>query len=440
MGHKLLSSRLLVHELSVSSYAAFSTRCSGLEYQRHQLQLCLYTRPHLYPRARHTASSLSQRQLERRLISTSEVKRPDVTTPEGLVESPVVLRRAQKQASLTSNKVIERSKEWDTDSSLIRNPWAIALASPPRLCHATMSRLPTELMIDFGLVQHPETSALWLLPTSLLENELNEMEIDPSSKVTTSDNDTPAVGEAPIDDSTAKIRKQKAAFPSVRVTNSGTLFDMLSNPKFSNISKGLIPPSWKLPQGQLTKNSMQTLVWRGDMSDYAIKAMRKEILRRLKKILHVTPKIEKQRRRDTWTPLCVVGHPITQSTLESSLKQLPELRDIRSGMVLILRGSHHSTEINSDHDCNATSSTAPENTSLDLAELPVHESQVPVFDLTKMLSEGELQEIRQLGEVFQGDALYFIPASRKSALFALDLWRLKSFLMERNEEESSFRR
>ncbi|EFE43621.1 conserved hypothetical protein [Trichophyton verrucosum HKI 0517] len=381
-----------------------------------------------------------ERQLERRYISTSEVKRPDVATPGGLVQSPVVLRRAQKQTSSASSKVIERSKEWDTDSSLIRNPWAIALASPPRLCHATMSRLPTELMIDFGLVQHPETSALWLLPTSLLENELNEMEIDPNSKVTADDNNTPAVGEIRMDDSTAKMRKRRAAFPSVRVTNSGTLFDMLSNPKFSNISKGLIPPSWKLPQGPLTKSSMQTLVWRGDMSDYALKAMRKEILRRLKKILHVTPKIEKQRRRDTWTPLSIAGHPITQSNLESSLKQLPELRDIRSGMVLVLRSSHHSTEVNSNPDCNATSSTGPENTTFDLAELPVHESQVPVFDLTKMLSEGELQEIRQLGKVFQGDALYFIPASRKSALFALDLWRLKSFLMERNEEGSSFHR
>ncbi|EZF27773.1 hypothetical protein H112_00255 [Trichophyton rubrum D6] len=405
MGHKFLSSRLLVHELSVSGHAAFSTR----------------------------------RQLERRFISTSEVKRPDVTTPDGLVESPVVLRRAQKQASSTSSKVVERSKEWDTDSSLIRNPWAIALASPPRLCHATMSRLPTELMIDFGLVQHPETSALWLLPTSLLETELNEMEIDPNAKVTAGDNDASAVSEILMDDSTAKMRKRRTAFPSVRVTNSGTILDMLSNPKFSNISKGLIPPSWKLPQGPLTKSSMQTLVWRGDMSDYALKAMRKDILRCLKKILRVTPKIEKQRRRDTWTPLNIAGHPITQSTLESSLKQLPELRDIRSGMVLILRGNHHSTEINSNPDCNA-SSTAPENPSFDLAELPVHESQVPVFDLTKMLSEGELQEIRQLGEVFQGDALYFIPASRKSALFALDLWRLKSFLMERNEKESSFPR
>ncbi|EGD92181.2 uncharacterized protein TERG_08396 [Trichophyton rubrum CBS 118892] len=409
MGHKFLSSRLLVHELSVSGHAAFSTRCSGLEHQRHQLQLCLYTHSHLYPRARHTTCSLSRRQLERRFISTSEVKRPDVTTPDGLVESPVVLRRAQKQASSTSSKVVERSKEWDTDSSLIRNPWAIALAT------------------------------LWLLPTSLLETELNEMEIDPNAKVTAGDNDASAVSEILMDDSTAKMRKRRTAFPSVRVTNSGTILDMLSNPKFSNISKGLIPPSWKLPQGPLTKSSMQTLVWRGDMSDYALKAMRKDILRCLKKILRVTPKIEKQRRRDTWTPLNIAGHPITQSTLESSLKQLPELRDIRSGMVLILRGNHHSTEINSNPDCNA-SSTAPENPSFDLAELPVHESQVPVFDLTKMLSEGELQEIRQLGEVFQGDALYFIPASRKSALFALDLWRLKSFLMERNEKESSFPR
>ncbi|EFR03632.1 hypothetical protein MGYG_06626 [Nannizzia gypsea CBS 118893] len=398
MRPNLLSSQLLMHGKSIFGHTTFSTGC--------------------------------------RRIDTSEVKRPDVTAPDGLVESPVILRRAQKRAS--SNKDIERSKEWDTDSSLIRNPWALALASPPRLCHATMSRLPTELMIDFGLVQHPETSALWLLPTSLLENELNEMEIDLDFKVGAGENNSPTDGEVP-GGSTAKVPKRRAAFPSVRVTNSGTLFDMLSNPKFSNISKGLVPPSWKLPQGPLTKSSMQTLVWRGDMSNYALNAMRREILRSLRTILRVTPKIEKQRRRDTWTPLNIADQTITRDALERSLTKLPELRDIKSGMVLILRADNRTAEMNKNSDCNATPSTASNNPnpSVDLVELAIHESQVPVFNLTQMLSDEELREIRQLGEMFQGDALYFIPASRKSALFALDLWRLKSFLMERNEQEES---
>ncbi|EEQ33371.1 hypothetical protein McanMca71_001366 [Microsporum canis] len=394
------------------------------------------TNTQLYPKSHQDVCQPAQKYTKKRYGSISGEKSSNSAAPDGLVESPIILRRSEKRASLNRiAKTGERSKHWDQDSSLVRNPWAIALASPPRLCHATHSRLPTELMIDFGLVQHPETSALWLLPTSLLEDELREATGDAGSRVTTehdsppADDGNPAVGA----DNTSKPRKE---FPLVRVTNSGTLLNMLSNPKYSNISKGLVPPSWKQPQGPLSKNAMQTLVWRGDMANHVLQAMRRQVLRSLKKILQVTPKTKKQQRQDTWTVLNNTEYPITQGALEDSLQQLPELRDIRSGVVLILRPDHLA-ESNLDHngDSDFTTSTATDKQSFDLVELPVQRSQVPVFDLTKLLSLEELQAVRQLGEVFQGGALYFIPATRKSALFVLDLWRLKSFFMERSEGE-----
>ncbi|KAK2846378.1 hypothetical protein FQN49_005782 [Arthroderma sp. PD_2] len=379
---------------------------------------------------------------------------PSSAAPEGLVESPIILRRSEKKDPRSDiKKADRRSKHWDSDATLIRNPWALALATPPRQCDVTFARLPAGLMIDFGLVQHPETSDIWLLPTALLKDELKEAAKGSVSTNTAEANDSKATQANRPSVSDRKEPISRTIFPSVRITNSGTLIDMVSGAKSSGISKGMIRRNWKHPYGPLTKVDLKSLVWREDMPDYVLRAMRREVLRGLTQIVNGTAKTKKQRRQDTWTKLSITECPITQDGLEDSLRHLPELVNTRNGIVLILRNDDHIPEADVGRNENTTSSAESPDTdtstdtartaaqtftsmntvkeSFDLVELPVQQSQVPVFDLTKLLSPDELQEVRQLGEVFEATALYFIPARTESALVVLDLWRLKSFFMER---------
>ncbi|TKA63110.1 hypothetical protein B0A49_03363 [Cryomyces minteri] len=49
---------------------------------------------------------------------------------------------------------------------LEQNPYAQALAKPPRTCAVTTTRLPHFFYLDFYAISHPETSKPWLMPAT----------------------------------------------------------------------------------------------------------------------------------------------------------------------------------------------------------------------------------------------------------------------------------
>lgn len=57
------------------------------------------------------------------------------------------------------------------------NPWATALASPIRMCMASGTRLPRDLLEGWGLFRNPETQGLWLLPRRLSAAAFPEQDI-----------------------------------------------------------------------------------------------------------------------------------------------------------------------------------------------------------------------------------------------------------------------
>ncbi|KAF2803706.1 uncharacterized protein BDZ99DRAFT_452746 [Mytilinidion resinicola] len=56
---------------------------------------------------------------------------------------------------------------------LYQNPYAHALATPVRLCSATLLRLPSDLLLSMQVKLHPTTEAPWLVPAALASKSNN---------------------------------------------------------------------------------------------------------------------------------------------------------------------------------------------------------------------------------------------------------------------------
>lgn len=78
---------------------------------------------------------------------------------------------------LSTEYTPKRRKEEQDHDPLKSNPWAQMLASPLRQCMASRTRLPQDLMVDFGMVEHPTSQQPFIVPDGLgdLQGLLNEM-------------------------------------------------------------------------------------------------------------------------------------------------------------------------------------------------------------------------------------------------------------------------
>lgn len=69
--------------------------------------------------------------------------------------------------------------------------------------------------------------------------------------------------------------------------------------------------------------------------------------------------------------------------------------------------------------------------SAEAATLPQTQSKVPCFDMSVLLSESDMQTLRETAAPhFQNTALFFRPNSQLSVDVMLSLWKLKCFLAE----------
>lgn len=313
---------------------------------------------------------------------------------------------------------------------LRRNPWAVALASPPRYCIATGTRLPKAFLGDYGLVRpSEEDESLWFMPVGLLKDEL---------KTAASKTQKPVeiALEEEINSSVTGPKPDPLRIPSIRIVDRLRLLkeatrlflvDRVSRRKKSAVGS-IIPFRWRHPHGPLNNRSEKNLIWREDMPEFVLENMRKEVLKELEKVCRQNPNINTA--DGVWTAFGLPGN--SETALINGLKELPDIKNMESGGVLIM-GTDHGKEQAVNNISPASSSGPFVSHFPDYITLPLHGTKVPVFDLSVLLSEEDLDELRKLHPRFQESALYFRPGGTTPVEPMLALWRLKGYVMYDNQ-------
>jgi hypothetical protein len=222
--------------------------------------------------------------------------------------------------------------------------------------------------------------------------------------------------------------------------------------------KDLLPLSWKSPDGPLSRAEARSIIWRQDMAGYVLQHMKKDTVKELKKACLVGQKLED--KTGVWRVLDIGEGG--EKGLHEGLRKIGELDQMACGGVLVLKSASLRNREQCEQDgeniseCSGPlihprqteilppslplttpSPTIPEASRSrelpDFIALPNEGTQVPVFDLTHLLSDHDLEELRQHHPRFQQDALFFRPGGNVPVDAMLAMWRLKGYLIHDRE-------
>ncbi|EAS28871.1 uncharacterized protein CIMG_07617 [Coccidioides immitis RS] len=343
-------------------------------------------------------------------VSPENFERPP-SLQTTVVQSPVLLRKA---ARTKLHEKIPRKTDFDV---LKRNPWARALASPLRMCAATQARVPKDFLGDYGLVEHPQSGSPWMMPVRLLGDEIRSMALGPERRAHESEEgeksqeQEEAGPSEELQDSTEPPRRKSRPqrLPVIRIANNPALLSRIAKGANTHATRSLLPYRWKYPNGFLTKKENDSVIWREDLPEFVLTHMRKNVVRGLK----VSCIVGKDHR---WSVLEIDPKSTLIDNLENGLKSLGNLKNIKCGAVLLLKPQPEGSTLDG-------SPSIPE-----LVKLPLQGTQIPIFYLPRLLSEENLQELRDHHEFFTKDAVLFRPSGDKTIYTMQGLWRLHSYV------------
>ncbi|KAF7166543.1 hypothetical protein CNMCM5623_000168 [Aspergillus felis] len=340
---------------------------------------------------------------------TAQSVRPSQLLPQ----SPLLTK------ALPGVEKMRKKRPTQSDADRLRlNPWAVALASPLRMCTVTGTRLPREFLTDWGLVQRQNDEGLWFMPVGLLRDELS------TSKAKQADQDDKAEQLSP--------KNKLLRSLTLRIIDRLPLLKDLTIPLVRNKSgrrpliTRLVPFRWKHPLGPITNREEKRLIWREDMPEFVLERMRKHVLKKLKD-MYGAQKRSKSRLGSLKT---IEVEDSSYDALLESLRRLEKLERMECGGVLVMgrqleqrENGDSSTAQEQVHDHELTKSPYP-----DLVTLPQSQSKVPVFDLTELLSQSDLAEVRDYSPLFGNTALILSPDNPAAVQALLALWKLKAFI------------
>ncbi|GFF38646.1 hypothetical protein IFM58399_05308 [Aspergillus lentulus] len=312
-----------------------------------------------------------------------------------------------------------KKRPTQSDADRLRfNPWAVALASPLRMCTVTGTRLPREFFTNWGLVQRPDDEGLWFMPVGLLRDELS------STKVTQADQHNQAEQLSPKNKSLRSL--------TLRIIDRLPLLKDLTIPLARNKSgrrpliTKMVPFRWKHPLGPLTAREEKRLIWREDIPEFVLERMRKHVLKKLKDIYGA----QKRSKSRLGTLRVIEVKDTSYDALLEGLGRLEKIERMECGGVLVMgrqleqrQDGGSSTAQEQVHNHESAKSPYP-----DFVTLPQSHSKVPVFDLTELLSQADLAEVRDYGPLFGNTALTLSPDNPAAVQALLALWKLKAFL------------
>ena len=325
-----------------------------------------------------------------------------------LPQSPLI---THPRPDLTQSR---KSRPTHADKSeLEKNPWAVALASPVRMCTVTGARIPRDLLGEWGLVRKPDTENHYLLPVGLMKDALRTR---PKTETVNPEeiSDSHAQESITEDSMTPKsIRNEKPGQQLLlRMMNSMPLLQRLSKPLSRNSGKRpaigkILPFRWKHPFGPITSRVEKQLLWRPDMVDYVLEQRRKGVVENLEKAQRRHARLDQP--NGAWTVLQLRDTSV--DALSDALSQLGALDRMAAGVVLLLsptRGIPRSPET---------------------VYNPTTQSEIPVFDLSVLLAASDLAKLRKTeAQHFHQDALFFRPDNRLGVDTVLSLWSLQRYM------------
>ncbi|KAL2865794.1 uncharacterized protein BJX67DRAFT_382481 [Aspergillus lucknowensis] len=310
---------------------------------------------------------------------------------------------------------LHRKKRLPTPADLAelgKNPWAVALASPVRLCSLTGARMPKAFLTEWGLVEEPKSTpasqpdaetkpegkdpGLWLLPVSLLKDDLETQSgsVRPNLQLRTVDR-MPLLESITLAASRPRKRGQK----------------------ISHLAR-VVPQRWKTAAGgPMAPADERRLVWRNDMPEFVLSAIRAEALKLLKRVLDRFKPLD--RADGVWTPIEVRG-PCSEESLTEALRVLETSERMRNGSVLVLGDRTEGNE----------SDTGSETRLPEFITLPPLGTKVPVFDFTRLFSKAELEEIRAYAHQLRRPVMFLTPSNKLIVDAILGLWKLQGYLRE----------
>ncbi|EQL38604.1 hypothetical protein BDFG_00172 [Blastomyces dermatitidis ATCC 26199] len=381
-------------------------------------------------------------------IQPEDIPHTHAPPSQYLPKSPIVARLEQR-----GSKLKPRAGKQDIDR-LKYNPWAQILASPVRMCVATGARIPDKLLGDWGLVQHPKTKRSWIMPVDLVKEELQRVSAKRMPATSSETRDGVPEEDAILPPPSPPPRYK---FRTFHMTSSVEVLDAISKMKETQPGR-LIPTNWKVPKGPLQRKP--TYVFRRDMSDYYLARMRERVMAWLKKAKELRSLGEKS---GDWTVLDTGIEAIGEEGLEENLRKLGDLEHVAWGAVLISRRAGTEDTDNSlpgeesaaeednpnipstsqvestDESSRPEASIAPEAHSEsakvfpklpNYVALPAIGSIVPVFDLTTLLTEDQLKDLRHHADIFQHPAILYRPGERAPSSMISWLWNLKLYMMK----------
>jgi hypothetical protein len=166
----------------------------------------------------------------------------------------------------------------------------------------------------------------------------------------------------------------------------------------------LLPFRWKSPHGPVTAGEERRLLWLSNTPEILLQGMRKDVCTKLGAVLAKYKRVGAP--NGVWRVLDVPEY--SDSALKEAVGQMNLFERIQCGGVLLL---------------------GPKS-SLDSVTLTQTASNVPVFDLSVLLSESDLQTLRESHGQLEHNALFFRPDDKAGIDAMLSLWKIKRLLSE----------
>ncbi|PYH47937.1 uncharacterized protein BP01DRAFT_389822 [Aspergillus saccharolyticus JOP 1030-1] len=298
------------------------------------------------------------------------------------------------------------------EDDLSTNPWAVALATPVRQCALTGLRFPAAFLTGWGLDEHPEGS-LFIHPSEIMPAAPSP---SPSPSSTATPLSSPQESQPQLQPQPQQQSTTQSTHHLIRMIDRLPLLTTLT--QTIQKSKGrkipaivhIFPQRWKAPFGPLTDSFQARCVWRQDMPQFVTRMMRREVGRRLRK---AATQPNDSSKRGVWTSVLRVEElgddgVLAEEVLVDAITKMEPIARMATGAVLVLR---------------RTSAPLPLSS---FFHLPQTDSKVPVFDLTRLLTEEDLA-----CEKFEDQAaVFFRPDDKPTVKAMLALWKLAGLLRD----------
>ncbi|KAL4775175.1 hypothetical protein BDW60DRAFT_204445 [Aspergillus nidulans var. acristatus] len=324
----------------------------------------------------------------------------------------------------------------DDFSEISHNPWAVALASPVRMCNVTGTRMPRALLTEWGLVEEPARESTpepdpISAPASDSNSESNTQVHTPRPKRLEKKVKDNKLWILPLsllkDDVVKKEGKDNRPHLKFRMLDRNYILQTITNAdgrktKQKNFIVNLVPHRWKPPLGPLNAEHQKRLAWRADMPVFVLGVKRREALKQLKHVSDVLDSKNKSHARwmsfDVQKPYS--GETLVEGLMTEGLagKEVPH--GLESGVFLVL----------GDGSGSGAGDAYEPAYFPEFVALPGSGRKVPIFDLTRLLSQAELEEIRAYHSRFQKFGAFFKPSRQFCIDAVLALWNLEGYVRE----------